>query len=110
MRHPARRGDRLDLVGFFQGLEAIPKPGASAEQNWYHRDVRMVDESGGKKVADDGRTSPDAHAQAVRGFACRLEGLCGRGVNEVERRAAARRRSSDWWLDSELDGRTPHNM
>src|SRR4029450_4100093 len=61
---------------------------ASAEQDWDHHDVHVVDEPGSKEVADHGRTSADTDVLAVRGLAGRLERLGRRSVDEVERRAA----------------------
>src|SRR5436190_22100305 len=49
--------------------------------------MQVVDEAGGKEVADDGDTSADAHVLAVRCLARSLERLGGRGVDEVERGA-----------------------
>jgi hypothetical protein len=52
-----------------------------------HR-VHVVNEPGSEKVADDGGAAADAYVLAVCCLAGGLERLGGRGVNEVERRAA----------------------
>src|ERR687886_2362174 len=61
---------------------------SSAEQDRNHHYVHMVDESGGKEVADDGGTSADAYVLAARRLTGRLERLGGRGVDEVVHGAA----------------------
>src|SRR5688572_11748768 len=88
MRDAAGRGDGLDLVILLQALHSVPEAYASAEQDRDHHDVHVVDEPGGKEVADDGGTSTDAHILAARSLAGGLERLGGRGVDEVEGRAA----------------------
>src|SRR5919204_32057 len=67
----------LDLVVLLETLQSVPEAYASAEQDRDHHDVHVVDESGGKEVADDGGTSADAHVLAVRSLAGSLERLGG---------------------------------
>ena len=50
--------------------------------------MQVVDEPGGKEVADHRDTAAEAHILAVRSVASRLERLGRRGVDEMERRAA----------------------
>src|SRR5262245_40619783 len=50
--------------------------------------MHVVDEPGLQAFATRGRTTADADVLAVRGCAGCLEALRGRGVDEVERRAA----------------------
>src|SRR3954453_6763110 len=88
MRDPAGRGRGLDLVVVLEALQSVPEAYASAEQDWDHHRVHVVDESGSKEVADRGGTSADAHVLAVRGRSGGLERLGRRRVEEVERRAA----------------------
>src|SRR3954464_6638040 len=88
MRDSARRRRGLDLVVLLETLQSVPEPHAATQEDRDHHDVHVVDEPGGKEVADDGGTSADAHVPAVRRLAGRLEGLGGRRVEEVERRAA----------------------
>src|ERR687886_2344903 len=77
---------------------------SSAEQDRNHHYVHMVDESGGKEVADDGGTSADAYVLAARRLTGRLERLGGRGVDEVVHGAALHldRRA---WVMGEDEGR-----
>src|SRR4051794_34988590 len=88
MRDSAGRGGDLDLVVVLEALQSVPEPYASAEQDRDHHYVRVVDEAGRKKLADHGRTSADAYMLAPGSLAGCLERLGGRGVEEVERRAA----------------------
>src|SRR5919109_4414592 len=88
MRDSARRGGCLNLVVLLEALQSVPEAYASAEQDRDHDDVRVVDEAGGKEVADRGGTPADAYVLAVRGRADRLDRLRRRSVDEVERRAA----------------------
>src|SRR5688572_14755002 len=88
MHDSAGRGGGLDLVVRFQALKFVPEAYASAEQDWDHDDVHVVDEPGGKEVADDRGTTADAYVLAAGSLAGRLERLGRRSVDEVERRAA----------------------
>src|SRR5918994_4451643 len=88
MRDSARRGGGLDLVVLLDALQSVPEAYASAEQDRDHDRVHVVDEPGGQEVADHGGASAEAYVLAVRGLAGGLERLGGRGVDEVERRAA----------------------
>src|SRR5918997_4211672 len=88
MRDSARRGGCLNLVILLEALQSVPEAYASAEQDRDHHDVRVVDEPGGKEVADHRGTPAEAYVLAVRGLAGRLERLRRRSVDEVERRAA----------------------
>src|ERR671925_2039641 len=88
MRDSARRGGCLSLVILLQALQSVPEAHASAEQDRDHHDVRVVDEAGGKEVADQRGTPAEAYVLAVRGLAGRFERLRRRSVDEVERRAA----------------------
>src|SRR5918994_5895000 len=88
MRESARRGGCLNLVFLLEGLQSVPEAYASAEQDRDHPDGRVVDEAGGKEVADHRGTPAEAYVFAVRGLAGRFERLRGRSVDEVERRAA----------------------
>src|ERR1700752_1144817 len=82
------RGGGLDLVVLLEALQSVPEAYASAEQDRDQHDMHVVDEPGGKEVADHGGTSAVAHVLAARGLAGRLERSGGRSVDEVERRAA----------------------
>src|SRR5918997_1876388 len=84
MRNSAGRGDGLGLVVLLEALQVVPEAYASAEQDRDHHDVQVVDEPGGKEVADHGGTSADAYVLAVRGVTGRLERLGRRRVEEVE--------------------------
>src|ERR671934_219140 len=88
VRDSTRRGGCLNLVVLLEALESVPEAYASAEQDRDHHDVRVVDEPGGKEVADHRWTPAEAYVLAVRSVAGRLERLRGRSVDEVERRAA----------------------
>src|SRR3954447_16730496 len=88
MRDSAGRGGGLDLVVLLDALESVPEAYASAEQDRDHRDVHVVDEPGGKELADHGGAAADAYVLTARRLAGRLERLGGRGVDEVEGRAA----------------------
>src|ERR671925_1189333 len=88
MRDSARRGGCLNLVILLEALQSVPEAHASAEQDRDHHDVGVVDEAGGKEVADRRGTPAEAYVLAVRGLAGRFERLRGRSVDEVERRAA----------------------
>src|ERR671936_1335658 len=85
VRDAAGRGGGLDLVVLLEALQSLPEAYAPAEQDRDHHDVQVVDEPGGKEVADHGGTSADAYVLAVRGLAGRLERLGRRSVEEVER-------------------------
>src|SRR5215212_5355774 len=88
MRHSAGRRGGLNLIVIFEALQSIPEAYASAEQDWHHHGVHVVDEPGCKELADRRGTSADAYVLAVRGLAGCLECLGRRSVDEVERRAA----------------------
>src|SRR5918998_2603320 len=75
VRHSGGRGGRLDLVVLLEARKSVPEAHAAAEQDRDHHDVRVVDEPGGKEVADHGGTSADAYVLAARGLAGRLERL-----------------------------------
>src|SRR3954449_3731444 len=88
VRDSAGRGGGLDLVVLLEALQSVPEAYASAEQDWNHHRVHVVDEPGSKEVADHGGTAADAYVLAVRSLAGCLERLGRRSVDEVERRAA----------------------
>src|SRR6266498_4277430 len=88
VRDSAGRGGGLDLVVLLEALQSVPEAYAPAEQDRDHHDVHVVDEPGGKEVADRGGTPADADVLAARSLAGRLERLGRRLVEEVERRAA----------------------
>src|SRR3954449_6129529 len=50
--------------------------------------MQMVDEPGGEEVTDDGGTATDPDVLALDRVTGGVQGLGGRGVEEVERRAA----------------------
>jgi hypothetical protein len=54
MRDSAGRGGGLDLMVLLEASQSVPEADASAEQDRDHHDVRVVDEPGGKEVADHG--------------------------------------------------------
>src|SRR5215211_8805568 len=56
VRDSAGRGGGLDLVVLLEALRPVPEAYASAEQDRDHHDVQVVDEPGGKEVADYGGT------------------------------------------------------
>src|ERR671925_2093621 len=88
MRDSGGRGGGLDLVVLLEALQPVQEAYASAEQDRDHHDMQVVDEPGGKEVADHGGTPADAYVLAAGGLAGGLERLGRRGVEEVERRAA----------------------
>src|SRR3954451_3552632 len=88
MRDSAGRGGGFDLIVLLEALQSVPEAYASAEQDRDHHRVQVVDEPGGKEVADHGGAAADAHVLAVGGLAGGLERLGGRSVEEVKRRAA----------------------
>src|SRR5215218_10310884 len=88
MRDSAGRGGGFDLVVLLETLQSVPEAYASTEQDRDHHRVHVVDEPGGKEVADHGGTSAEAYVLAARSLAGRLERLGRRSVDEVERRAA----------------------
>src|SRR6266536_3670810 len=88
VRDSAGRGGGLDLVVLLEALQSVPEAYAPAEQDRDHHDVHVVDEPGGKEVADHGGTPADADVLAARSLAGRLERLGRRRVDEVVRRAA----------------------
>src|ERR671922_295234 len=77
MRDSGGRGGGLDLVVLLEALQPVPEAYASAEQNRDHHQVRVVDEPGGKEVADHGGTPAEAYVLAVRGLAGGFERLRG---------------------------------
>src|ERR671934_1390627 len=88
MRDSAGRGGGLDRVVLLEALRSVPEAYTSAEQDRDHHDVHVVDEPGGKEVADRGGASADPYVLAVRSLAGGLERLGRRRVEEVVRRAA----------------------
>src|SRR6186997_598168 len=52
VRHPARRGGRLDLVVLLESFQAIPQPDAPAEEDGHDHDMQLVDEPGRRERAD----------------------------------------------------------
>ena len=81
-------GDRLDVVGVLEGLQAVPDADAAAEHDRDLDEVHVVDEPGGDEVAHDGGAAADPDVLAVGCFAGGLERLGRGGVEEVERGAA----------------------
>src|ERR687892_1291747 len=88
MRDSAGRGGGLDLVVLLEGLQSVPEPYASAEQDRHHNDVHVVDEPCREEVADRRGTSADPYVQAVGSLAGSLERLGRRSVDEVKGGAA----------------------
>src|SRR5215211_7921346 len=88
MRDSAGRGGGFDLVVLLETLQSVPEAYASTEQDRDHHRVHVVDEPGGKEVADHGGTSAEAYVLAARSLAGRLERLGRRSIDEVKRRAA----------------------
>src|SRR5215212_12213621 len=88
VRDAAGRGGGLDLVVLLDALRPVPEAYASAEQDRDHHDVQVVDEPGGKEVADYGGAPADADVLAAGGLAGGLERLGRRGVDELEGRPA----------------------
>jgi tetratricopeptide (TPR) repeat protein len=88
MRDSAGRGGGFDLIVLLEALQSVPEAYASPEQDGDHRDVHVVDESGGEEVADHAGPSAEAYILAVRSRPGRHERLGRRRVDEVERRAA----------------------
>jgi hypothetical protein len=88
VRDSAGRGRSLGLVVLLEALQSVPEANSSAEQDRDDHDVQVVDQPGSKEVADHGGTAADAYILAVGGLLGRRERVGGRGVDEVEGRAA----------------------
>src|SRR5918996_1008424 len=88
MRDSAGRGGGLDLIVLLEGLQSVPEPYASAEQDRNDHDVHVVDEPCREEVADRRGTSADPYVQAVGSLAGSLERLGRRSVDEVKGGAA----------------------
>src|SRR3954467_11416831 len=88
VRDAAGRGDRLDVVGILEGLQAVPDADAAAEHDRDLDEMHVVDEPGGEEVAYDGGAAADPDVLAIGSFAGGLERLGRGGVEELERGAA----------------------
>ena len=66
MGDAAGGGDRLDVVGILEGLQAVPDAHAAAEHDRDLDQMHEVDEPGGDEVAYDGgaATDPDILAKS----------------------------------------------
>src|SRR5205807_3317141 len=85
MRDAAGRADRLHVEALFELLEPVPQAFSPSEDHGHDRDVHVIDEVGGEKLADGRYSSADADIQAAGGPPDNLERLGGTGVNEGER-------------------------
>src|SRR5881628_2263518 len=74
----AGRGDRLDVVGILEGLQAVPDAHAAAEHDRDLDEMHVVDEPGGEEVAYDGGAAADPDVLAIGCVAGGVERL-GRG-------------------------------
>src|SRR5215204_2637207 len=81
-------GDRLDVVGVLEGLQAVPDADAAAEHDRDLDEMHVVDEPGGEEVTNDAGAAADPDVLAIGCFAGGLERLGRGGVEEVERGAA----------------------
>ena len=75
---PLGDDDGLDLVILLEALQPVPQAHPAAEQDWDHHDVHVVDQSGGKELADHGGAAAEAHVLAGRGLTRRCERFGGR--------------------------------
>ena len=72
MRDSEGRGRGLNVVALLATLQSVPEPRAAAEQDRDDHDMHVVDEPGGKELADYGGSSADAQhltAELVGRFA-----------------------------------------
>src|SRR4029079_3186452 len=84
VRDAARGRDRLDVVVLLEPLQAVPDPDPASEHDRHLNEVHVIDQSGGQKLAYDGRSATDADVPAAGGFTSGLQRL-GRGsVEKVE--------------------------
>jgi hypothetical protein len=74
----AGRGDRLDVVGILEGLQAVPDADAAAEHDRNLDEMHVVDEPGGEEVTYYGWAAADPDVLVIGCFAGGLERL-GRG-------------------------------
>src|SRR6185437_1204987 len=84
------------VVLLLQMFKTVPEPNAAAEQDRDLHDVQMVDEPGGEELADHRRATADADVLAARSLPSNGQGIRGRGVEEVERRAAVHLERRPW--------------
>jgi hypothetical protein len=70
-------GDRLDVVGVLEGLQAVPDADAAAEHDRDLDEMHVVDEPGGEEVAYDGGAAADPDVLAIGCFAGGLERSAG---------------------------------
>ena len=87
MGDPGGGAGGLDMEVLFKFLQSVPEAFPPSEDYGHDDDVHVVDQVGGKELADCGRASANADVQAAGGIAGNLEGVGGAGVDEVERRA-----------------------
>src|SRR4029453_13122915 len=78
----AGRGDRLDVVGIIEGLQAVPDADAGAEPDPDLDEMHVVAEPGGKEVAYAGGAAADPDVLALGCVAGGLERLGRGGVEE----------------------------
>src|SRR3954451_20378349 len=88
MDDAARRRDGLDIEPTIEVLEPVPQAFSTSEDDRYDGDVHLVDQVGGKELADRRHASADAHVEITRQLAGPVKGFGSALVDEVERRPA----------------------
>src|SRR5690349_7035504 len=88
MSDAAGGSDRLDPEPLLEILQPVPQAFPASENDGHDRYVHMVDQVGGKKLADCRGSSADANIQAVGSLPGDRQGLGGAGVDEMEGRPA----------------------
>jgi len=103
MDHPLWRRGSFDVKAFFESLESVPQADAPPQQDRDHRDVHVVDESGGEELVDRRGASAEAYVLIARADAeagrqddaraayARYLELAPRGWHQAEARAGGRR-------------------
>src|SRR5215213_3519167 len=104
MGDAARGGDRLDVVGILECLQAVPDADASAEHDRDLDEMHVIDEPRGSEGAYDGRAAADPDVVAIRCCAGGLERLGRGGVEKVEGGPALHLDRAPWVV-SEHEGR-----
>lgn len=78
MGDAAWRADRLHIETVLEPLQSVPQAPASPEDEGHDRDVQVVDQVGGQKLANGRWAAADADVQATGGLLSHLQGV-GRG-------------------------------
>src|SRR5438132_4616687 len=88
VRDAAGRTDGLHFEARLKFFEPVPEALPSPEDYGHDGYVHVVDQVGGKKLADSRRASADADVQAASGLPGDSQGVGRAGVDEVECRPA----------------------